>query len=723
MATQEMILKLIFNDDGTFKGLEEINKELKKTDDAVASAEEKVKTLAQQFKALKKEQDQYDPGTEKFNELSVKMGELKDRMNDAADAVKANTGPAVEGLRNSFGLMGDQLRNLDFEGLTQSVQLFTGNLAKLSVSSITGSLKAMLQAGIQGFKTLANVIKQNPIFILVPIIIALISYWKEFTDLVTGKGAMKAALEAQVTAYGNQAKALERINQLNKLRADSANNLLSSELFILEVKKQQALAAYRLALIEKDTAKIAETQNALDDANLAIALRREQSAKSLNDYYNNALQNSDKQLNSEADKLKVNTEINAKIGEAQDLQISLTQEIERQQIILEQQKKLPGILGDPQATQQEIKRLTEERKKYGQQAIYLDEEYRKQQIKALDKAEADRLKSERDANQAIIDARKAFELELRNAIFQNTATTDEYELEMLRQQYTKKKEDAKKHKADILLVEEWYNAALSDLLLTQSDREYQIEKTKQEKIQAKRKEAHDKAQEEATAYNNRRNAIDDELANAQLSAQELELQAVQSHYLALIAEAQYFGRDAQALKDAQGKAELAITKKYADAEAQLRVDTVAQGLQALTALNESFTARTEKTARRQFNVNKALNIASSLVDTYSAIVKALNSPETIPTSVKIAQAVAVGVMGFANVAKIAKTQFGAGAADTTGANTSTTTDGGTTNAPAVDFSGGNFNNNAPGTVETYVLAGNVANALEARQKIIDQSYL
>jgi hypothetical protein len=46
-----------------------------------------------------------------------------------------------------------------------------------------------------------------------------------------------------------------------------------------------------------------------------------------------------------------------------------------------------------------------------------------------------------------------------------------------------------------------------------------------------------------------------------------------------------------------------------------------------------------------------------------------------------------------------------------------------TNAPAIDFSGANLQVNAPGSTETYVLAGNVANALEARQKIIDQSHL
>jgi len=43
-------------------------------------------------------------------------------------------------------------------------------------------------------------------------------------------------------------------------------------------------------------------------------------------------------------------------------------------------------------------------------------------------------------------------------------------------------------------------------------------------------------------------------------------------------------------------------------------------------------------------------------------------------------------------------------------------------APPIDFS---FmqQTGQPNTVETYVLAGNVANALEARQKIIDQSHL
>ena len=213
--------------------------------------------------------------------------------------------------------------------------------------------------------------------------------------------------------------------------------------------------------------------------------------------------------------------------------------------------------------------------------------------------------------------------------------------------------------------------------------------------------------------------------------QERELIASQEYYLTLKEQAKAAGLDATALTEEQARKENEIKEKYrkedaakAKAAQDFRNDQIKQSLTALIALNDSFTARTEKTARRQFNVNKALAMASALFDTYTAINKALND-ETMPsTAARIIQASIVGVMGFANVAKISKTQFGGATPDTS---SNTPAGGGTgasqSNAPAVDFSGANMQTNAPGGVETYVLAGNVANALEARQKIIDQSYL
>ena len=144
MATQEMILKLSFDDEGTFTGLSDINQQLAKTDEATKAVEKSTKTLKAQYADLKKQQDQMDPGTEKFAKLSVEMGQLKDRMNDAAEAVKGNTGPAIEGARASFGMMGEQMANLDFEGLSQSLNLVSGNLARLKPEDISAGLQLEL---------------------------------------------------------------------------------------------------------------------------------------------------------------------------------------------------------------------------------------------------------------------------------------------------------------------------------------------------------------------------------------------------------------------------------------------------------------------------------------------------------------------------------------------------------------------------------------------------
>lgn len=173
MATQEMIFKLSFDDEGTFVGLEDINQELQKVNDSTAQVEKTTKTLKQQYAELKKQQDQYDPGTKKFQELSVQMGELKDRMNDAADAVKGNTGPAIEGARASFGLMGEQIANLDFEGLSQSLNLVSGNLARLKPEDISKGLRAMADAGVNAFKAIGKAILANPLLAIGAVIVGI----------------------------------------------------------------------------------------------------------------------------------------------------------------------------------------------------------------------------------------------------------------------------------------------------------------------------------------------------------------------------------------------------------------------------------------------------------------------------------------------------------------------------------------------------------------------
>jgi len=232
MATQDMILKLSFNDEGTFTGLEEINKELKKVDDSTTKVEESTKTLKQQYAELRKEQDKYDPGTKKFAELSTKMGELKDRMNDAADAIKGNTGPAIEGARASFGMLGDQLLNLDFEGVAQSLNLVSGNLARLKPEDVSKGFKAVSEAGVNAFKAIGKAIMANPYLAVARILVAIAMNFdkivKLFPDLENALSGIDNYQRSVAKNAQLQNKVLEK--QLPAVEAESENRKVQAEI-------------------------------------------------------------------------------------------------------------------------------------------------------------------------------------------------------------------------------------------------------------------------------------------------------------------------------------------------------------------------------------------------------------------------------------------------------------------------------------------------------------
>ena len=147
------------------------------------------------------------------------------------------------------------------------------------------------------------------------------------------------------------------------------------------------------------------------------------------------------------------------------------------------------------------------------------------------------------------------------------------------------------------------------------------------------------------------------------------------------------------------------------------------GLDALMSLNDAAAKGDEASQRKAFNRNKMMQKAQATIAMAAGIVQQLGVPQDQLTGMNFVKAAAIAAAGIANIVKINQTQFGGGGGAPTAGNLNAPTGGAGTNAPAVDFSGANMQVNAPGGVETYVLAGNVANALEARQKIIDQSHL
>jgi hypothetical protein len=132
----------------------------------------------------------------------------------------------------------------------------------------------------------------------------------------------------------------------------------------------------------------------------------------------------------------------------------------------------------------------------------------------------------------------------------------------------------------------------------------------------------------------------------------------------------------QLLSDTRTK-ELEIEKATADKKRQLDEDEIARKKQlrntqlqltadafgAIGQLIESFNAKDEASARRQFKISKAFNLAAALTNTYLAVTGALTAggnPIKLATGQQFVEAGIAGTVGLANVVKIASTQFGGG---------------------------------------------------------------
>jgi hypothetical protein len=186
-------------------------------------------------------------------------------------------------------------------------------------------------------------------------------------------------------------------------------------------------------------------------------------------------------------------------------------------------------------------------------------------------------------------------------------------------------------------------------------------------------------------------------------------------------------------KEQEDKDKEAAAKKIAT-EKQLkeqRIQMASDAIGALIALNDAFTKGGEKSARKSFQINKALSMAQAIMSTYQAVNAQLASAPDALTGANYVKAGISLAMGLANVAKIAKTQFqststgggggGGGSLGGAGGGVSMTSVTPTFNALNTSF----LNNRPSQTnpVQAFVLSSNVSSALEANQKIQDQTVL
>jgi hypothetical protein len=597
----EDIIKIQIDAGSAVTELETIETAMQNVDTATQHTEEATKSLKTQIRDATNELHNLAEDDPRRAKLIADIGNMRDRMADNAEQIRQQTGPAVEGLNNSFGIMRDQMMNLDFQGLATSMQGVTANIGRINTKDMTAGIKAFLAAGVEGFKTLAKVIWANPLFLIAGVIITIIATFDKWIKYLPGVEKGLTGINEEERKGLKLAEQRAAASQKSYENVDKTSNILrlqgKSEREILEIKLKalQTAIADRKAQLEI-TQKQAKTQ-------IETAKRNHEITQGIIKFISTPIQ----QLLWSID------QIAAWAGTTSTLQSDFN-------------KWAASFIVDPVELETELNKTIQENK---------------------------------DALMTMENDYAGLQLSIKNM--------DKQALEEKKKNNQEKKKEAKKDKEE----------------------EIREEVEKGEMLKGKEIDATILIQKAKT---------------------DIVLKATTDRALY-----------EQYIEEENAKKLAKIRKQHM----QNYITITGNGLKALGEVVSAFDIKDEKRAKKQFQIMKGIQMASALIDTYKAITGALADTSPIPYYMKVANAVIAGATGFAQVAKIAQTQYnttGGTQGGTGGMDTGGGTGGGGMQAPPIDFS---FmqQTGQPNTVETYVLAGNVANALEARQKIIDQSHL
>jgi len=604
----------------------------------VSSASNGVENLTAQLRILKKELATLDPNSAKFAELAVQVGEVKDKMNDAAEAMNANAGSAFEKLQNNAGLLKERLFNMDFDGVTSSVKGLATSVKSVSFKEMISGIGGMIAAMAQ----LAVAIVSNPFLLLAGVITAIAYNFKDLKAWVRD-------------ASGEMARMAELTNDLN--------NAMDAQY------KEQSKS---IAQIEVLTATVTDHTLSEKERRKALTLLSEMYPE----YFKN--------IKGDIDNTDALTAAKSAL----------------------------------------IKKITEEAKANAAKSL-LEAEYAKKLAaeRAVNDAKA-RMSAE-DFAEAVEDARDNSQTlfkETNQAISEWINGTDNAGAAALQLEKSLK---------NIAYLE----GIAAQAVVTGAEKEVEAKKKSEESHKKTNKEKA-KSDEELKAEKKK---SDDEYY--EWSRKQLNVFLDDKNKTEVDALVNSIKTTEPMLKEWNAK-QLALTKEQVEADKALQRERYSSQLQmandaigSLMALNDAFANGSEKSAKRAFKINKALAIAQAIMSTYQAVNAQLAVPQDAITGANYVKAGISLAMGLANVVKISKTQFnsssaggGGGGSMSSGGGSLGSSGGGsmTSVTPAFNPLNTSFLNNRPaqtGAVQAYVLSSNVSSAMEANQKVKDQTVL
>lgn len=226
---------------------------LKQLGTAFDSADNAGKSLKAQLRELQQQLANTDPQTQKYRDLSKAAGELKDKIQDAAQAVGTQAGGAFEKVSGSLGLVTSRIASLDFQGAAEGAKLLAQNITEIKPGDIANGVKSIGTA----FASIGKALLTNPIFLIGASIAAAIVYAEELLSLVDGvtdadqelltiQKERAAVAKENLDAITASEETLKRQGltekQITDLKLQALNTAILEQQVVLQTNKEQAAA-------------------------------------------------------------------------------------------------------------------------------------------------------------------------------------------------------------------------------------------------------------------------------------------------------------------------------------------------------------------------------------------------------------------------------------------------------------------------------------------------
>ena len=678
----------------------------------VKGAEKSISSFKDLKTAIKAAKDEQIAMSEKFGASSVeatnaakKIAELKDKVDDLNDSSKSLKGTGFEMLKQGFGQVREGLMNLDFDKVKTGITaMSTGfmSMGKAAMTSLQGIKGAIIATGIG---------------ILVIALGTIYAYWDDIKGVVDG---LTPELKKQ-----NEIASQNLKTQQDKLNAISGQeNILKlqgkTEREILQIKIKQtdeAIAASDIAIAQAEQTKKAQVEASQRNKNILQGIIAFITAP-----ISILLQGIDA--------------IGGAFGKNFGLFEGFTGGIAK-------------MVFDPAEVATEGDKVIAEAKAVNAK-LKNDRAGLQLSINAIDKKSVednkktneDKVQNSKEAVEKQVDHQVELQGKLKELQTQLIVDEQAKEQAILKNKFLADQQD---------LYNKGANAELLKALNDNFEKDKLEISNKFKKIKEDKDKEDDK-KELQTKLSNLESGYQLELERIE-NNDLLKLQKEQEHleqvYQINIANAKLLGIDKTDLDNKNGKDKIALEKRIAAETKKIKQDEIKQGfenvknsLNAAQGLSDIFftiksakakkgSKEEEDLARKQFNIQKAFNLAKVGMDGYMAISNIIaTTPKAdfgISTGILLA---ASAISTAANLAKIGAAQFegggggGAGASPESAVSIPSTT----SQAPAIygpgqgqstTFSGNQNNNFAP--VKAYVVETENRSTTNRVNKLVSES--